>query len=191
MTGDKWQVTSLRQASARQAGDKSANAARSPHASRFTPHVSAFTLIELLVVIAIIGVLATLSAVAYTAARNQAKVAKAQHDVDTIVTALKTLESDTGYWPGHKTVDQVAASHGSEVWDLSTGAAGLVQTDGGYSNWNGPYIGKMPVDPWGHNYFFDPDYTVNSVGHVVIGSFGPNGVGQNVYDSDNIYKIIL
>ena len=155
------------------------------------PAKNGFTLVELLVVIAIIGVLATLGTAAYSGARNQARTAKAKHDIDTIVTAVKMLESDTGYWPGRQTVDQTAASHGSEIWDLSTPAAGLVQTDGHYSNWNGPYIGTMPIDPWGHKYFYDPDYTVGTTKHVVIGSFGPNGVGQNVYDSDNVYKIML
>jgi hypothetical protein len=49
----------------------------------------------------------------------------------------------------------------------------------------------IPLDPWGHPYFFDTDYDIDPSGGVtnaaVIGSFGPNGVGQNVYDSDNIY----
>jgi general secretion pathway protein G len=155
------------------------------------PAKGGFTLVELLVVIAIIGMLSTLSAVALMFARNQAKITKAQHDIDTIVTAIKVLETDSGYWPGHVSVDVPVTATGSETWDLSTTAAGLVQTNGTYANWNGPYIGKMPTDPWGHNYFFDPYYNpVSGSGRAVVGSFGPNGVGQNVYDSDNIYKIL-
>jgi len=41
-----------------------------------------FTLIELLVVIAIIGVLATMSTAAVNIAKNKARIAKAQNDID-------------------------------------------------------------------------------------------------------------
>jgi len=73
---------------------------------------------------------------------------------------------------------------------LTTGAAGLVQTDGNYRNWAGPYIGLIPLDPWGNNYFFDTDYTVDGNLRVVVGSYGPNGVGLNLYDSDDIIRIM-
>ena len=155
-----------------------------------------FTLIELLVVIAIIGVLSSVVLGALNTARNKAYVAKAQAEVRNIRTAIGLLVNDTGEWPGHKTVDDIESGmSGNEIWDLNAAAAGLVATDGAYINWNGPYISSVPVDPWGNNYFFDTDYDVDpSAGETwaaVVGSFGPNGDGQNVYDSDNIYQILV
>ena len=151
---------------------------------------SGFTLIELLVVIAIIGILSTLAFVSYRYAQQQAKIAKAQHDIDAIVLALKQLETDTGQWPNHQTIDQVTSVGSNEVWDLNDPVAGIVATDGNFPNWNGPYIATVRKDPWGQDYFYDSDYKVNGEDRVVIGSFGPNGVGPNLYDADDIIKIL-
>ena len=82
----------------------------------------------------------------------------------------------------------------NELWDLSAQEAGLTQTDGLFSGWKGPYLNSAPIDPWGNNYFFDTDYDIGSstpVWVAVIGSFGPNGVGQNVFDSDDIIRILV
>jgi hypothetical protein len=48
----------------------------------------------------------------------------------------------------------------------------------------------LTKDPWGHNYFFDNDYTLDGVTKAVVGSYGPNGVGSNLYDEDDIVIII-
>jgi prepilin-type N-terminal cleavage/methylation domain-containing protein len=149
-----------------------------------------FTLIEILVVIALIGVLSTLGIIAYTHARAQAKVTKAFHEINAIVTAIKLLENDTGEWPGHQEVDDVTTSGSNEIWDLGTTSAGLVQTDGAFQRWNGPYMQTMLPDPWGNDYFYDSDYQVNGENRVVVGSFGPNGTGPNLYDADDIIKVL-
>jgi len=58
MTGDKWQVTSLRQASARQASGM-----KTPAAQRgVTCHAAAFTLIELILVLALLVIITSLAA---------------------------------------------------------------------------------------------------------------------------------
>jgi len=90
-------------------------------------------------------------------------------------------------WPHKRPVGDVS---GNEVWDLNSPSAGMVATDGGYPGWDGPYLANVPRDPWGNNYFFDNDYTINQQNVVAIGSFGPNGVGPNNYDADNIILII-
>ena len=150
----------------------------------------AFTLIELLVVIAIIGVLSTLSMVALAYARRASKIAKAQHDIDAIVLAVKQLENDTGEWPRHQLVDQVVTSGSNEAWDLNADDVGISATDGAFPGWRGPYMTAVPKDPWGNDYFYDSDYLVGGDNKTVIGSFGPNGVGQNLYDADDIVKIL-
>ena len=155
-----------------------------------------FTLVELLVVIAIIGILSSVVMASISTARDKARIANAQATLDQVRRAVAILEGDTGQWPGHKTiVDIEGGASGNEIWDLNAPAAGLVQTDGNFPNWNGPYLPVVPTDKWGNNYFFDTDYDIDPTAGtrwaVVIGSFGPNGVGQNVYDSDDIIEIIV
>lgn len=155
-----------------------------------------FTLIELLVVIAIIGILASVVLASVNSARENARKTKARAMTKQIRTAIALLEGDSAEWPGHKSIEDIeSGASGNEMWDLSAPEAGLVSTDGLFGNWAGPYISVIPADPWGNDYFFDTDYDVDSgAGEqwgVVVGSFGPNGVGQNVYDGDNIYEIIV
>jgi len=156
---------------------------------------SGFTLIELLVVIAIIGILSSVVLASLNTSREKAKIAVAQAEVRGIATAVAIFEIATLEWPGHQVPFFVdGGASGNEIWDLSQPSAGLVQTDGLYFNWDGPYIPSAGPDPWGNNYFFDTDYDIDSTSGVtwavVIGSFGPNGVGQNLYDSDDIIEIV-
>jgi hypothetical protein len=100
---------------------------------------------------------------------------------------MEMLASDTEKWPGPNSVGVTA---NQEVWDLNSSNAGLVAATGGFPDWNGPYVQSVPKDPWGSDYFFDPDYQISGVDYAVVGSFGPNKVGQNVYDSDDVYLIL-
>ena len=68
--------------------------------------------------------------------------------------------------------------------------AGIVASDGRFVKWRGPYMKGVPKDPWDQNYFFDPDYTVKGSNRVVVGSFGPNRVGPNVYDGDDVIVLL-
>jgi general secretion pathway protein G len=151
-----------------------------------------FTLIELIIVIAIIGILSAIAVPAFNKYVERGKVAKARGDIDVIHKAIILLEADTALWPGAQPPATVfGGGTPNEVWDLSTPAAGLLATDGSFPNWKGPYLPSIPKDPWGNNYFFDSDYQSGGRTRVVIGSFGPNGVGPNVYDSDDVIKIIF
>ena len=145
-----------------------------------------FTLVELLVNIAIIGILAAIAIPAFSSFREKAKIATVKSDLRNIIHAIEVLAGETEMWPGGNVV---GATADAEVWDLNSSQAGLVATDGSFSNWNGPYSSSVPTDPWGSNYFFDPDYRISGVNFVVVGSFGPNKDGPNVYDSDNIYLL--
>ncbi len=169
-----------------------------------------FTLVELLVVVAIIGILSTLTVGAVNIARRNAKTTKALHDVDQIYKAINLLENDTLIWPGHQAINEIATSSQKICSDgctigLASSTAGITSTDGTYVAWAGPYMNVMPLDPWGNEYFFDTDYhldnttdepcdggfvPLNCYKAVVVGSYGPDGIGNTLYNGDDIIKII-
>ena len=110
-----------------------------------------FTLIELLVVIAIIGLLATIVLVSLNNAREKAKISKAKNEVQTLFKAMRRLHVDTGKWPNDNNITSITA------WNAARN--GIVATDGSYPNWDGPYIQKVPLDPWGNTYAYDGNPT--------------------------------
>lgn len=159
-----------------------------------------FTLIELLIVIAIIGILASVVLVALNGAREKARGARALQELSNIESALHVMAIDTDEWPGHQAPNEVHDPNiaGNEIADISHPNAGLSSNPAGspYTGWEGPYLPQNILDPWGNPYFFDTDYDLNGgVGPedygVAIGSYGPNGVGLNLYDSDDVIKILI
>ena len=58
-----------------------------------------FTVVELLIVIVIIGILAAISAVAYSGVQKKAKTVAFQADVRNIKQALSLYKSENGKWP--------------------------------------------------------------------------------------------
>ncbi len=157
-----------------------------------------FTLIELLVVIAIIGLVASIILVSLNSAREKARIASTQAELSQFYLAIELLYDDTGQHPRHLSPSPCVQN--PELY-LDTCRAGLECTDGGFPDWNGPYIPKVPEDPWGNRYIFDPDYRCNSgvlgcegipngTMTRTIHSGGPNGSGINGYDSDNIVLVL-
>jgi general secretion pathway protein G len=118
-----------------------------------------FTLIELMVVILIIGLLATIVVQNLRSATDKAKRVKAQADISQIKSALDRYYLDAGSYP---TTEQ--------------GLAALISAPGSTDNndptdWGGPYIERIPVDPWGHSYFYQSDGN-----EYILKSFGADGV---------------
>jgi general secretion pathway protein G len=144
---------------------------------------SGFTLLELIVNIGIIAILTAIAIPAYIDFRDKARIAQAKSDLYNIRIAMEQLANDTEKWPGPQAVGITA---NQEVWDLSKKSAGLVATDGNFPNWRGPYMNSVPTDPWGSNYYFDPDYYIGGKMYAAIGSFGPNKCCKNAYDSDDV-----
>ncbi len=145
-----------------------------------------YTLLEIMVVVMIIGVLTTIAITSITKVRQKMRLKHAKTELEMLAAAVRQLAWDTGDWPSGRT----RLDDNIEMWDLTTGAAGIIKTDGSFNNWKGPYLANIPDDPWGSKYFFDPDYRVDGVNRIVVGSYGPNRTGQNRYYEDNIYVVI-
>jgi len=151
-----------------------------------------FTLVEIAVVTLIVGLLASMGTLAIMKSFQNSRIKQAETEVEMISMAILQLAWDTGRWPNGR----IRTNGGSEEkWDLSEDDCGLLMNDGTYDNWKGPYYDDAIKDPWKNNYFFDPDYrhrekdgTMRDA--IVVGSFGPNGIGQNLYDSDDIYVLL-
>jgi len=177
-----------------------------------------FTLIELLVVIAIIGILSSLAMVAVKNAKERAKMTKSINAISEIRKAIDIMAIDTMRWPGNQQIKQIASASNNELCGIDVnsnnclnslvgGVGGLTSNGGAFSDWSGPYMPDIPLDPWGHEYFFDTDYRIDTNGKpcgcsgvgcsdaVVIGSYGPDGLGvptggAGSYGCDDIILVI-
>lgn len=150
---------------------------------------SAFTLIEIMVVVGVLAVIAAIAMPNLTRARENAKIRRATADLEMISAALLKMGWDTGKFPYGIARNTIGDA---ETWDLESSVGGLIVSNAVlFPDWQGPYMDYVPLDPWGSKYFFDPDYRVGGVFRSVVGSFGPNKEGRNVYDADNIYIIML
>lgn len=164
-----------------------------------------FTLIETLAVIAIIGVLFGIVLINLANARKRAKIATAQLEIKQISNAISMLEVDTEQWPGHKTPFKVEVNASdNEIcsdgcsYSLSDCRAGLIcnpSPPNRYPNWQGPYMEEIPKDSWGNEYFFDTDYDIKQGSGeewaAVLGSYGPDGRGNNLYNADDVIYVIF
>jgi len=110
-----------------------------------------FTLVELILVVIIIGALAAMIMPRLAGRSKQARISIARTDIlANIASALDIYELDNDKYP-------------NSLGELKSDPAGL-------SSWNGPYIKRKPIDPWGNEYQYrnpsshDMDYDLYSLG---------------------------
>ena len=116
-----------------------------------------FTLIEIMLVVIIIGALSAMVIPRLAGRPEQAKKAVAQSDIEShLATALKLYELDNGNFP--------TTSQGMEALRVKPTTSPIP------TNWNGPYIEKDAIDPWGRLYVYASpgdhrtDYDLSSKG---------------------------
>ena len=119
-----------------------------------------FTLVEIMLVVIIIGALAAMIIPRLSGRGEEAKVKVAKSDIDAnLATALKLYELDNGSYP--------STEQGLAALRVKPSTNPLPQ------NWNGPYVEKEPIDPWGRSYIYvspgvhRSDYDLSSKGKDV------------------------
>ena len=129
-----------------------------------------FTLIELVVVMTIITILAGAVTLQVMNRIEHGKRARALMDVKTIEDAVDMYAADNGQPP--------TTQQGIAALRTKPSAPPVPK------NWNGPYLKKKPMDPWGNEYVYrspgqlTPEYDI-----VCYGKDGQPG-GSGEFDKD-------
>jgi general secretion pathway protein G len=124
----------------------------------------AFTLVEMLLVVTIIGILAALVVPKMMGRSEQARQAAARADISSSKTALDAFEVDNGYYP--------------------KSFADLIQQPREAKSWHGPYLEKLPTDPWQNPYQYAYPGKHNPSGFDLWSS-GPDGKSGTEDDIGN------
>lgn len=116
--------------------------------------LTGFTLIELMLVVIIIGVLVAMVMPRLVGRSEEARITAAKADINAnLALALDLFELDNGRYP-----------------TTQEGLNALKNKPSALTNWKGPYIKKIPIDPWGQPYKYnfpgrhDNDYDLFSLG---------------------------
>lgn len=119
---------------------------------------SGFTLIEILVVVVILGILAAIVVPRVMERPGEARIVRVKQDLQGVATALSMYKLDNHRYP---TSEQ--------------GLQALVAKPSGSPeapNWKGPYLDRLPKDPWDHPYQYQQP---GQHGDVDIYSYGADG----------------
>jgi len=161
-----------------------------------------FTLIEMVVVLAVVAILAAILVPTIERNISDAKIARANNEVQVLAAAMASFYKDVGFWPHYSnyntdaTVDFLVSNDGSEGdgttydwWPTSsrdTFENQLISNAPGYERcaadtqencWKGPYIADVKADPWGHRYSSNVSHYADNYALWVY-SAGPNGIAE-------------
>lgn len=122
----------------------------------------AMTLVEIMLVVIIIAAISAMIFPRFSGVSDKARFKIAAADITHIGTALKMYEMDNGFYPS-----------------TSQGLSALITkpTNGPTPRqWDGPYLEKSPLDPWGNTYEYHspgkkrPDFDLYSNGKDIDSS---------------------
>jgi len=133
------------------------------HASRITHRASAFTLVEMLLVVTIIGILAALVIPRIAGTSERARKQAVFADINGgIKSALGAYEVDMGFYP--KSLQE------------------LLTPPSNARNWHGPYLERLPVDPWGNPYiyYYPGKHTPSGYDLLSVGPDGKEGTDDDL-----------
>ncbi len=123
----------------------------------FNKNKRGFTLVEIMLVVIIIGALSAMIIPRLAGRGDQAKVKITKSDIEAnIATALKLYELDSSSYP--------TTTQGLNALRIKPTTSPVPQS------WNGPYLEKEPIDPWGRPYIYSSpgehrsDYDLSSKG---------------------------
>ena len=137
--------------------------------SRKRLNVHGFTLIELMVVIVILGILAGLIIPRIMGRPEEARRMKARVQMESMETALRLYKLDNGIYPSTEQGLQAL------IEAPTTGELPRKWRKGGYLE-----KGKVPKDPWGHEYVYLSPGLHDDFDLVSYGADGqPGGEDQN------------
>ncbi len=123
-----------------------------------TRQTAAFTLIEIMVVVIIIGILGALIIPQFMSTTQDAKISAAKSQVAELESALERFNLHMDRYP--------TAEEGLQVL--------LVAPAGDEQKWRGPYIKKLPMDPWSNPFQYTIPGTHNP-SSFDLWSKGPEG----------------
>lgn len=129
----------------------------------------AFTLVEMLLVLAILAILAAIVYPNIAGRSQQARETAAKTQIENFTTALNAFEVDNGYFPrGRDGLNQLMVKPREA------------------SNWRGPYLDKIPKDPWNNDYIYEcpGKHNPNKFDLMSMGLDGRVGGGDDICNWD-------
>jgi len=133
-----------------------------------------FTLIELLVVISLIGLLAGIVLVGLKGAKDRAKAAKIQQEIDQITKLMYIFQADHGELPPLGDNCSACSNPCNSSWTVVMDAL----VNGGYLKPDK----RIDKDPWGNYLCYDDNDNICCGGCSPIYSMGPNGVNDSWFN---------
>jgi len=128
-----------------------------------------FSLIEIMLVVIIIGILAAMAVPRLVGRSKEARMTAAKTEINSnIGVALDLYELDNGQYPStEQGIEALLKKPSSSPTPV---------------NWNGPYLKKMPKDPWGNKYIYrcPGDHNIEDYDLFSAGPDGLEGGGDDI-----------